>query len=200
MGEKPQPIFTALNSWNDALLEASEGGRPSVMVRRSLASFVDSARSFTRAPRNKRMSLLRAITRPIVCPERCGRASRLRIRNSPGSDRRSPAAVAQTLRSVPPSPLAPVVRSRALWSTRDGDCHRRGENVRLLRRVPSSQAASMPGPCAQQRPGGHPAGPTRRRPCGAKVVPPDETPPRLAPPCGPPGRRVVPLVRATKSL
>jgi hypothetical protein len=44
MGEKPQPIFTALNSWNDALLEASEGGRPSVMVRRSLASFVDSAR------------------------------------------------------------------------------------------------------------------------------------------------------------
>jgi hypothetical protein len=38
MGEKPPPMFTALNSWNDALLETSEGGMPSVMVRRSLAS------------------------------------------------------------------------------------------------------------------------------------------------------------------
>jgi hypothetical protein len=37
MGEKPPPMFTALNSWNDALLEASEGGMPSIMVRRSLA-------------------------------------------------------------------------------------------------------------------------------------------------------------------
>ena len=38
MAEKPQPMCTALNSWNDALLEVSEGGMPSLMVRRLLAS------------------------------------------------------------------------------------------------------------------------------------------------------------------
>jgi hypothetical protein len=64
MGAKPPPIFIALNSWNDARLDASDGGLPSVMVRRSRSGVVDSAREGLRLSRRKREPRVTQATEP----------------------------------------------------------------------------------------------------------------------------------------